>query len=72
MDNHKLIADDLNNHKLIADDLNNHKLIVDDLNKHKGQYMISYCQRAPISLKILLNISSLISAQFCNEICAYE
>jgi hypothetical protein len=34
--------------------------------------MISYCQRAPISLKILLNISSLISAQFCNEMCAYE
>jgi hypothetical protein len=31
----------------------------------KGQHMISYCQRPPISLKILLNISSLISAQFC-------
>jgi hypothetical protein len=38
----------------------------------KGQYTISYCQRPPISLKILLNISSLISAQFCNEMCAYE
>jgi len=47
-------------------------LIIHGIIPTKGQGRISYYQRPPISLKILLNISSLISAQFCNEMCAYE
>ena len=50
----------------------NEVIMLELLIDNKGQHMISYCQRPPISLKILLNISSLISAQFCNEMCAYE